>query len=215
MQMRFFEKHYDVYAFDFKGFGDNVPMQKPYALDDYISDTAEYMYKHSLNCPFVVAHSFGARVVVKFSSERYCENAPFSKIVLTGPAGLKPRFSLKKAVKRRVFKTLKPFLSEDKKSRFYSSDYLALSPVMRESFIKIVNEHLDTSAKKITVPTLIICGEEDKETPPYMAKRYHDYIKNSKLKIIKSAGHFAFIDKPYLFYTTALSFLSDNYGDEL
>ena len=213
--MRFFEKYYDVHAFDFKGFGDNKGMDFPYALDDYVAETKEYMYKHSLDKPFVVAHSFGARVAVKFAGEWCGEIEPFSRIVLTGPAGLKPRFSLKKAVKRKTFKLLKRFLSEEKRERFYSPDYRALSPIMRKSFIKIVNEHLDDCAKKIQVPTLIITGENDKETPLYMARRYNAYIKNSRLKIIKNAGHFAFVDKPYVFCREVLAFFTDNLGEDL
>ena len=213
--MRFFEKYYEVHAFDFKGFGDNKGMDYPYALDDYINETKEYIYKHSLGKPFVVAHSFGARVAVKFAGERYRENEPFAKLVLTGPAGLKPRFSLKKAVKRKFFKLFKGVLSDDKKQRFYSPDYRALSPVMRQSFIKIVNEYLDEYAKNIQIPTLILMGENDTETPLYYGRKYNAYIKGSRLKVLQNAGHFAFVDRPYLFCSETLSFFTYNLGEDL
>ena len=78
---------------------------------------------------------------------------------------------------------------------------------MQESFKKIVSEHLDYALDKIENQTLIIFGEKDTETPLYMAKRLNAGIKNSKLKIIKNAGHFCFIDKPFEFNDCVREFL--------
>ena len=208
-QIKFFSKYYDCYALDFTGFGDNNFMPYPYSLGDYADEVIAYMNANNLVKPIVVAHSFGVRVVVKILGERYRENRPFSKLIITGGAGLKPKFSLKKAVKRTVYKMAKPILSERQKERFFSSDYRALTPIMKESFKKIVSEHLDKVAKNIDLPTLILQGKQDRETPPYMAERYHKYISGSKLEYIDGAGHFAFLDKPYLFNNKVLDFLSD------
>ena len=78
---------------------------------------------------------------------------------------------------------------------------------MQKSFIKIVNEHLDYTLPKIKNQTLIVFGSEDKETPLYMAKKLHKNIKNSKLVIIKGAGHFCFIDNPNKFNLEVREFL--------
>ena len=48
---------------------------------------------------------------------------------------------------------------------------------------------------KIATPTLIICGEEDKLTPPDESRKLHKTIKNSTLKIIPQAGHMVMIEK--------------------
>ncbi len=203
-QLGYFSNDFEVFAYDFKGFGENKGMEYPYALDDYINDLKEYFYKNNIICPSVIAHSFGGRVVIKSASQ----NARlYNKIVLTGSAGLKPRFSLKKAIKKATFKLLKPFIKKEKLKRFYSSDYLALPRVMQKSFIKIVNEHLDSYTKSIKNKTLIINGSLDRQTPVYMAKRLNKNISNSKLIILKGAGHFAFIDKPFAFNKEVKEFL--------
>lgn len=187
-----------------KGFGENKGMEKAYSLSDYCEDIKTYLKENKIFRPHVIAHSFGVRVAVKLASE----NAElFDKIVITGGAGLKPRRNLKYIAKKTAFKIAKPFLSKDKLERFYSKDYLALSPIMRESFIKIVNEHLDERVEKIKNPTLIIHGEKDRETPPYTAKKFHKKIANSKLIFIKGAGHFAFIDDPVKFNWEVKEFL--------
>ncbi len=50
--------------------------------------------------------------------------------------------------------------------------------------------------EKITIPTLIICGEHDKLTPPLVMKDIHNKIKNSELVIIPEAGHMAPVENP-------------------
>ena len=203
-QTRFFERDFRVYAPDLKGFGENPDMVYPYCLDDYINEIKEYIYKNGLHRPHVIAHSFGARIAIKAASE---DTEIFDKLVLTGAAGLKPKTTFKKAVKRAAYNTLKKFLPKEKLKRFFSSDYNALSPVMQMSFKKIVNEHLDDRLKYIKNPTLIVFGRNDKETPLYMAKRLSSGIADSKLLIIDDAGHFCFIDKPNKFNMEVKEFL--------
>lgn len=194
-----------MFAPDLKGFGENSIMSYPYSLDDYVEDLLAYMKDNGIFKPHVIAHSFGARIVLKacFSQK---EN-PFDKIVLTGGAGLKPKNTLKKSVKRCVFSVAKRFVSKEKLCKFYSSDYLMLNDVMKQSFIKIVSEHLDYTLPYINNQTLLIYGKKDKETPLYMAKRLKSGIKNSTLSIYGDAGHFCFIDKPLTFNMEVREFL--------
>ncbi len=193
-----------MFAPDLKGFGKNTGMSYPYSLDDYIAEVREYMYKNGLERPNVVAHSFGGRIAIKAA---YSDPFLFSRLVLCGAAGLKPRKSLKKAFKKFAFGALKRVVGREKLTRFYSPDYLALDSVMRESFKLIVGEYLDYALCGIKNPTLIVFGENDRETPVYMAKRLHAGIKDSKLLIIEGAGHFSFIDKPFKFNTEVKEFL--------
>jgi 3-oxoadipate enol-lactonase len=55
-----------------------------------------------------------------------------------------------------------------------------------------VYEKLD----QITVPTLIIVGEQDFATPPEKAERMHARIQGSKLVVIPGAGHTSTIEEP-------------------
>ena len=48
---------------------------------------------------------------------------------------------------------------------------------------------------KISTPCLIICGEDDKLTPPDKSQNLHKSIRNSTLKIIPHAGHMVMIEK--------------------
>ncbi len=203
-QIPFFEKDFNVSAIDLKGFGQNANMEYPYSLDDYVKEVKAFIIDNGLSKPCVIAHSFGGRIAIKLAAEN---DGLLDKIVLTGAAGIKPKRGVKYKIKTAAFRCLKPFIKKERLSRFYSKDYLSLSPVMKESFIKIVNEHLDGIIKNIKNPTLIVYGEKDKETPPYMAKKLKEGINGSKLIFIEEAGHFCFIDKPYKFNMEVREFL--------
>lgn len=203
-QLPFFARDFEVFAPDLKGFGENAGMDYPYKLDDYVAETKEYMYKNSLRRPHVIAHSFGCRITLKAAA---FEPTLFDKLVLCGAAGLKPRNTLKKTLKKAAFGVLKTFVKKEKLSRFYSPDYLALSGVMKQSFKYIVGETLDYTLPLIKNPTLLAFGENDAETPLYMAERLREGISDSELLVLKEAGHFCFIDRPLKFNAEVKEFL--------
>jgi len=47
----------------------------------------------------------------------------------------------------------------------------------------------------IDVPCLIICGDQDKLSPPALSKSLNQSIKNSELRILPSAGHMVMIER--------------------
>ena len=199
-QISHFSRDFEVYSPDLTGFGENKDMPYPYSLDDYIDSVNRYMEENEITNPFIIAHSFGARIAIKGLATKRL-NA--RKLVLTGPAGLKPKWTLKKT----CFNVLKKFINKDKLTRFYSKDYLELNETMKGSFIKIVNEHLEDYLPLIDIETLIINGKLDRETPLYMARKLNKNIKNSTLKVFEGCGHFCFLDKPNKFNMEVKEFL--------
>ena len=51
-------------------------------------------------------------------------------------------------------------------------------------------------AERIRVPTLILCGSEDKPTPPSLSEQLHAAIPRSRLELIADAGHLTNIERP-------------------
>ena len=84
---------------------------------------------------------------------------------------------------------------KDKKvlDSFGSSDYKQLDDKMKAIFVKVVNEDLKEDAKQITIPTMIVWGKNDKETPVGMGKKFNKIIKNSRL-VILNGGHYCHIE---------------------
>jgi pimeloyl-ACP methyl ester carboxylesterase len=53
-----------------------------------------------------------------------------------------------------------------------------------------------TRLHEIHLPTLIICGADDRLTPVKYSQYMHDHIRGSKLCIIPNAGHIVMMDQP-------------------
>jgi pimeloyl-ACP methyl ester carboxylesterase len=49
---------------------------------------------------------------------------------------------------------------------------------------------------EIHLPTLIICGDEDRLTPVKYSQYLHSQIAGSTLRIIPDAGHYVFREQP-------------------
>ena len=202
-QIKFFSRFFRVVAVDMTGFGKSPPMKYPFSLDDYASEIKRVLDELGVKKADVLAHSFGARVAIRLAGN----DERIDRIVFTGAAGIRPRRKIKYYLKRASFILLKNIFSKEKLRAFYSSDYNSLDPVMKKSFIKIVNEHLDDEVRKLKNKCLLICGGKDAETPLGTEKRMKKLL-NCELCVIPSAGHFCFSERPDEFNAKAFSFLA-------
>lgn len=169
-----------------------------WGICDYAAYIKGFLKSVGAENPALIGHSFGGRVALILASEGFA-----SKLMLVDAAGLKPR-GVKRAFK--MFKIrVKKALGGDI-SKYASPDYKALMPAMRPVFKRIVNTHLDGLCEKVTVPTHIVWGRRDKDTPPYMARKFKRTVKNSKLFFL-DGGHYSYIDDPVTFKSILTSFV--------
>ena len=61
----------------------------------------------------------------------------------------------------------------------------------------------------IKVPTLILCGDEDKPTPPALSLELHAIIAGSRLEWIAGAGHLTNLEQPAVFNRLVGEFLAE------
>jgi len=195
---------YAVTAFDFAGFGQSHPLSRAYSVGDYAEETAEFLLSLGIKKPLVVAHSFGGRVAVKMAGQSDC----FEKLLITGGAGIVKKRGAAYKIKVAAYKIAKKFSPAVAETSFGSEDYRSLSPVMKESFKKIVNEDLRLEAKNIVCETLLLYGRKDKSTPIEYGKIFASAIPRSSLIIMENCGHFAFLDDYYKFNLLAEDFFA-------
>lgn len=208
--------YYQIYALerenffavapDMPSFGASGIITSPWSVGDYADWLEDFINTCGIAGADVVAHSFGARVALKLFSEkpRLC-----GKLIITGGAGIvKPRTAqyIKKVRRYRRVKKLFPRFAE---RRFGSEEYRTLSPLMRESYKKIVNEDLRACAKKIESRTLLIYGNRDTVTPAdEEGATFGRLIPDSSLKVI-DGGHFCFSENSEKFNALMLGFFKD------
>ena len=204
-QIAYFSRFYRVTAIDFIGFGKSAPLSQPFSVDDYADWLCDILPDLGVKNPHVVAHSFGVRVAVKAASKR---EGVFDKMVLTGPAGVILRRGAKYRIKVAAYRFVRRFAPRFAERKFGSAEYRSLSPLMKESYKKIVNEDLRGCAKKVKNRVLIIEGEQDTTTTLAEAKAYLAAFENATLKTL-TGGHFAFAENPVAFNLITEEFLYD------
>lgn len=201
-QISYFSRFYRVTALDFPGMGQAEPLAGPWSVGDYADWLKNALSELGISRPRVIAHSFGGRVAVKLLAED-----SFSRAVLTGCAGIVKKRNLCYRFRVKSYKICKKIAPNFAERHFGSAEYKALSPVMRESYKKIVNEDLRETAAKIGVPVLFLHGDRDAEVPLSSIQIYLGKIKGSGLKVLKNCGHFPFLDDPLAFNLAAEEFL--------
>ena len=194
-QIEYFSRRYRVTALDFPGMGGANALDSPWSVDDYADWTREALARLGVQNARLIAHSFGGRVAVKLLSR----GGVFERAVLTGCAGIIPKRTLRYKLRVRTYRLVKKIAPRFAERKFGSSEYRTLSPVMRESYKKIVNEDLREDAANITRPVLFLHGEKDTVTPLSSIEVYLSKIKGAQLTVLKGCGHFAFLDDPLAF----------------
>lgn len=194
-------KNFSILEIDFPPFGKSKE-PKNWNLFSYANMVISLCESLKITKANFLGHSFGGRITILIN---VIKPDLVEKNILVDSAGMKPRRKISYYFKVMKYKLLKK--NGKNTQQLGSRDYLSLSTKMRKTFVSIVSTNLEDYAKMITKETLIIFGEDDKETPIYMAKRLKKLIKNSRLEIIGEAGHFCFLDKPYEFSNLVLEFL--------
>ena len=195
---------------DFSGFGKSAEPERPYCVDDYVNEVKNLLDLISVKKVTFVCHSFGGRVAIKFIN-RFPDFV--EKVVFVDSAGIRPpktlwqRFSiLRYKIKKKLVKC--GICSTRVLEKYGSEDYKCLSLVMKATFVRVVNEDLSELLTNIQVPTLIVWGEKDKDTPVWMAHRFHKAIKGSRLIVYKDSGHFSYLDNLDDFVYSLYNFLT-------
>ena len=198
---------------DFPGFGKSALPPVAWGVDEYTACLEEFIQQAGIIDPIIVAHSFGARIAIRYASRNHVH-----KMILTGAAGLKPRHKVDYYIRVYTYKFAKqvfklPFLKqyqENMRQHFGSSDYRNISGIMRASFVKIVNQDLQPYLKTITCPVLLIWGEKDDMTPLWMGKVMEQEFKDAGLVVFENEDHFAYWHQTDRFLRITDTFLKDD-----
>lgn len=206
--MRLGKEKYSVYALDLPGFGGSSVPKNPFTISDYANTVSGFMEKMKIRKVVLVGHSFGGRIAIKLAATK---PELVSKLILIDSAGF---VNKKKQGYRFYAKLVKPFFKPKFMQEFRtwiykkmgSEDYVS-TPYLRETFLQIVKEDLSGDLVRMQVPTLLLWGNHDTETPIAFGRKMNTLIQGSRLIILPDAGHFIFLDKPEEFYMALTHFL--------
>lgn len=163
--------------------------------------------------PVLIGHSLGAAICLGFAIRHGDAAAaivpvggglrmPVNPIILgglkTAPAaivGLAATFSLAKKNRERFSAYITENLSRVSPETLYG-DLFACSRL-----------DLTDAAVGIRIPTQLLCGADDRMTPPALSERLRDAIPGATLATIPGAGHFAMLENPEAFNAALVDFV--------
>lgn len=211
--------HYTVYALDMPGFGKSEEPTEAWCIDDYVDFVIKFIKKMGITDTVLLGHSFGGKVIIKLVN-RPSLDFKVNKLILMGSAGIRPKKTFKQKFKIRIYKIGKAFLKckpihflypqafENLQARSGSADYKAASPLMKQVFVKVVNEHLEEYLPNIKQSTLLVWGKNDTATPLSDGQYMEKAIPDAGLVALDNAGHYVFLDQAYTVCKVLDSFLN-------
>ncbi|HJP96357.1 MAG TPA: alpha/beta hydrolase [Candidatus Saccharimonadales bacterium] len=200
---------YDVIALDLPGFGGTQQPIGAWDLTNYAQFVQHFLQKIDQPAVYaVVGHSNGGGIAIRGLAHGLVQA---KKLVLLGSAGIRGEYKGRNRALRMVAKTGKVLTAPLPKSvtsklqrkvyKTIGSDMLVVES-LQETFKKVVSDDVRADAQKITIPALIIYGQNDEQTPPRYGEIFKQAIAKSQLHVIPDAGHFVHLDQPQK--TTAL-----------
>jgi pimeloyl-ACP methyl ester carboxylesterase len=184
-------------------FGQTENPPSSWSVADYARFVENFLLKlNILRLDLIVAHSFGGRIAIKgIASGRLLPK----QLVLIASAGV-ARHTIRQNILIVLLAVVKPitfippilfvrpWIQRFFKLHVGSLDYQKAED-LQGTFKKVIAENLTEDAKRIKLPTLLIWGDGDIETPISEAYTLLDCINDSNIKILPGAGHFVFNEK--------------------
>jgi pimeloyl-ACP methyl ester carboxylesterase len=204
---------------DLPGFGATAEPPTPWSVHDYASWCLALLDRLGIETCDVIGHSNGGRIGIVMAA---MHPARVTRLVLAGSAGIRPRRTMRDAARVRSYKLLRaversaalpPAIRRSAGRRADlrgSADYRAVSGVMRGTLVRIVKEDLRSVLPALSLPVLLIWGDQDHETPLEDGRLMERLIPDAGLVVFEGAGHYAYLEQPGRFCRIVDVFLRDD-----
>jgi pimeloyl-ACP methyl ester carboxylesterase len=181
---------------DLPGFGDSPPPPAAWGTEDYADAVAEFLAVKPAGRRIWIGHSFGCRIGLRLAARH---PGLVDGLFLIAAAGLPRTRSLPERIRitarRLAFRTARHLTPEGPRrdalrARFGSADYARAGP-MRPVLVKTVGEDLSEIARAVRVPTVLLYGDRDSETPPEIGARLNRLMPQSRLIVLRGFDHWS------------------------
>jgi pimeloyl-ACP methyl ester carboxylesterase len=193
---------YQILSINLPGFGGSQAPLQAWGLDEYATFVAAMLRKLDLTAYALLGHSNGGAIIIRGVAQGILKT---NKIILLASAGIRGEHNARKQVIQfgvKSGKLLSAPLPNGLKRKLRQKTYAAVGSDLlvveglEETFKKVVSQDIRADAANISVPTLLIYGDQDQSTPDSHGEILHKAMHDSKLFIIAGAGHFIHQEHP-------------------
>lgn len=212
-QVDAFSEQFCCVAYDIKGLGGSSVGDGQFTMESFVDDLELIIKELGLEMPIVCGHSMGGYIVLR-ALERMEEK--FSAVILCDTSSKaddnEKKLSRSDDIRRINAQGLNSFSKhfigrcygdlykkehkEELKKRIAKSTSFHSVGVKGCILAMISRNDTTEYLSKITIPALVICGEQDTLSSPNLMELMSQKIKGSKFALIKNSGHMSMVENP-------------------
>lgn len=229
-QVDAFAQHFTVVTYDQRGAGSTECPGDTITMDMLADDLQALIEGLGLTAPFVVGHSTGGAIAQVLAARKpdilggMVQYASWPK----SDAHFKWCFRMRKALLggssveeyllgSAIFLYPPTYIRDhaDRLSNAIARNAAAFpaAEVVIRRIDAITTHDSLPNLKHVSIPTLVLCAEDDILTPPYQARLLVDAIEDAELTILPSGGHGLSETEPHAFNDVTLAFIRKNAPD--
>ena len=226
--------NFDCLLYDLRGFGrsklPSEPIELLYEMEDYAEDLAVLLDTLELNRVYIKAHSLGASAATMFLN-RYPERVERAILTCSGifeydqksfaafhkfggyVVKFRPRwlalipFASPLFMARFLHRPLPREVSQAFLEDFLVADYQAALGTMLTAVSESAARVMPQEFARLTVPTLLVCGEYDQIIPPELGRNAAQLSGKVKYLEIPATAHFPMLEAPEVYLAQVREFL--------
>lgn len=226
LQLEFLKFTYRLIAIGIRGFGESIDEDSTLSIDLFADDLIQFMDELKIEKAIICGLSMGGYIVLN-AQKRFPER--FTALILADtqciadtPEVKKNRYKTIDEIEanglvdftegftKKVFHpeslTNKKEVVEDLRRVIFSNSQ---SSIVRGLAALAERSETCSTLRNISIPTLIICGDEDQVTPIEKSESMKSSIAGSKLAVIENAGHVSNLEQPHEFAKALSDFLAE------
>ncbi|UCH42989.1 MAG: alpha/beta hydrolase [Dehalococcoidales bacterium] len=193
-----------VIVYDHRGHGQSDKPKGSYSIKTLANDLHALIQKLDLGKVTLVGHSMGAMTSMLFALDH---PGRVTRLVLVGAAARLPSIMRGGSLIRHILPYRK-FIEMAVKSAYHMPSEAVIQDSLKTAlntpkyaayacYDEFTGKYdVRYRVAKIEVPTLIVVGEQDKNTPVAMSRFLSGEIKGSRLQVIAGCGHEVMVEKP-------------------
>ncbi|MFN2120631.1 MAG: alpha/beta fold hydrolase [Anaerolineales bacterium] len=206
-----------ILALDLPGHGKSDGSGRQ-SIDAYVDDVDAFIRSIGLNTVVLAGHSMGGAIAIELAG-RYPGRVLGLCLVSTGAklrvspeilSGTDDPAAFSATVTRIVDLSFAADASPRLKQLAAQRMRETRSSVLHGDFLACNAFDASPRVSGLDMPTLVVCGEQDRMTPPHSSHWLRSHIAGSRLELVPHAGHMVMLEQP-----DAVTALLDQFLDRL